>query len=89
MKNTLVILVALTLLFNNNPAYAKSKKQAADPISTDRNEASILSKFKSCKEANANGVSNVPVAPGYTPPGWRHSADRDKDGIACEKRRKS
>jgi hypothetical protein len=79
-------LVALMLLFTTSPALAKKKKPANTVPSTSSNNANVLSKFKTCKEANRAGVRNIPVPPGYVPQGWSHSADRDNDGIACEKR---
>jgi hypothetical protein len=78
-----------------------SSEPSESPISSESNEdsigsepsedsigseSSVLSNFENCKEANRAGVSNVPVTPGYIPPGWSHSADRDKDGIACERK---
>jgi hypothetical protein len=82
------LLAVLLLLFTTSPALAKKKKPTTTNTapSAASNNSSVLSKFKSCKEANRAGVSNVSVTPGYTPPGWNHSADRDNDGIACEKK---
>lgn len=65
----------------NNPPRIQDSKPKTQPSSQ-----SSLDKFKSCKEANAAGMSNVPVSIGYTPPGWRRSADANKDGIACDKK---
>jgi Excalibur calcium-binding domain len=78
----------LLILFTTGPALAKKHKPSTTNTahSADSNNSAVLSKFKTCKEANRAGVSNVPVPIGYTPPGWNHSADRDNDGIACEKK---
>jgi Excalibur calcium-binding domain len=88
-----VLTIATTLLLTA-PVLAKSKKpKPAETGATMMYHAPVngatidsLNRFKTCKEANRAGVSNVPVPPGYTPPGWNHSADRDRDGVACEKR---
>ena len=87
MFSKFCLLMALLLLFITEPALAKKKKATTTtvPIAVS-NDSSVLSKYKSCKEANLAGVSNIAVTPGYTPPGWKHSADRDRDGIACEKK---
>jgi Excalibur calcium-binding domain len=85
----LIPLLFLVFLSFVNPASAKDKKKQTEPVQLklENNAANVLSKFKNCKEANAAGVSNVPVTPDYIPPGWNHSSDRNKDGIACEKKR--
>ena len=89
MFSKFCLLIALLLLFITEPAQAKKKKATTTTSTVPTavsNDSSVLSKYKSCKEANLAGVSNIAVTPGYTPPGWNHSADRDKDGIACEKK---
>jgi Excalibur calcium-binding domain len=88
-----VLTLATTLLLTV-PVLAKGKKpKPAETGATMMYHAPVdgaaidsLNRFKTCKEANRAGVSNIPVPPGYTPPGWNHSADRDRDGVACEKR---
>lgn len=85
MKKTPAIFVLTATLLLTNPALAKKVKSPKHPQNPSNSGTSVLSQFKTCKEANKAGVANVPVPPGYTPPGWNRSADRDKDGIACEK----
>jgi hypothetical protein len=80
MLTKFCLLLAILPMFFSEPAIAKTKGKT-------RVDASILAKYKNCKEANSAGIFDVPVSPGYTPPGWSHSADRDKDGIACEKKK--
>ena len=43
-------------------------------------------RFFNCTAAKKAGFSNIKVSPGYIPKGWKHTADRDRDGIACESR---
>ena len=43
-------------------------------------------RFFNCTAAKKAGFSNVIVPPEYRPKGWKYSADRDRDGIACESR---
>ena len=81
-----IFALAATLFFIE-PVLAKKTKSPQPQQSPSSSGASVLSQFKTCKEANRAGVRNIPVTPGYTPPGWNHSADRDKDGIACEPKR--
>jgi Excalibur calcium-binding domain len=89
-KPILLVLSAILLLFSADPALAKKRKSTSTNTtpSAAGGDASILSKYRSCKEANRAGIQDVPVTPGYTPPGWNHSADRDNDGIACERRKR-
>jgi Excalibur calcium-binding domain len=84
----LIPLLFLVFLSLAHPTSAKDKNKQVEPaqLKLETNAANVLSKFKNCKEAKAAGVSNVPVPPDYTPPGWSHSSDRNKDGIACEKK---
>lgn len=84
MKFSLLVALMILLAMASPTLAEKKKPVATNTSSITSNDSSILSKFKSCKEANRAGVRNVSVAPGYTPPGWNHSADRDNDGIACE-----
>jgi hypothetical protein len=50
--------------------------------------AGILdNRFFSCSVANEAGVANVPTARFYVPAGWKHTSDRDGDGISCEPKR--
>ena len=91
MQSKTLLFAALFLICTccfAQPSWAKGKSKQAVPAqpTSPSNTSEVLSKFKNCKEAHAAGVSNVPVAPGYTPLGWKHSSDRDKDGIACEKK---
>jgi hypothetical protein len=80
------ILVTVLVLSSLAPASAKDKKINRPTVTAGNSQNMILDKFPNCKAAKAAGVSNVPVSPGYTPPGWKRSADADKDGIACEKK---
>jgi Excalibur calcium-binding domain len=70
-------------VFHQSTQRASNKPQKVEEGSL---QPHILDKFANCKEAKAAGISNVPVPIGYTPPGWRRSADADNDGIACEKK---
>jgi Excalibur calcium-binding domain len=79
--------IALLLLsISTIPAMTKGKKPEPQKVATGSFQPHVLDKFANCKEAKSAGISNVPVPIGYTPPGWRRSADADKDGIACEKK---
>jgi Excalibur calcium-binding domain len=85
MIKTIVIAILL-LSISVASASAKGKKVEPQKIAAGSLQPHILDKFTSCKDAKAAGISNVPVPPGYTPPGWRRSADADNDGVACEKK---
>lgn len=81
-----IISTMLLLSISVASAAAKDKKVEPQKVAAESLQPHILDKFKSCKDAKAAGISNVPVPPGYTPPGWRRSADADNDGVACEKK---
>jgi Excalibur calcium-binding domain len=78
--------ILLLLLIFTNPTLSAEKTLNSKKLMEGVMGSDVLKKFKNCKEAKAAGVSNVPVSPGYTPVGWRRSADADKDGVACEKK---
>jgi Excalibur calcium-binding domain len=81
--------IALLLLsISTISATAKGKKPEPQKVVAASVQHHILDKFANCKEAKSAGISNVPVPIDYTPPGWRRSADADKDGIACEKKQR-
>jgi Excalibur calcium-binding domain len=84
IKTVAIALLLLSILVT--PTAAKDKKSEPRKVAKEDLQQHILDKFTSCKEAKAASVSNVPVPIGYTPPGWRRSADADKDGVACEKK---
>jgi Excalibur calcium-binding domain len=65
---------------------AKDKKVEPQKVAAESLQPHILDEFKNCSDAKAHGIFNVPVPTGYTPPGWRRSADADNDGVACEKK---
>jgi hypothetical protein len=81
-----IVVAMLLLSVSVASAAAKDKKVEPQKVAAGSLQPHILDKFANCKEAKAAGISNVPVPIGYTPPGWRRSADADKDGIACEKK---
>jgi Excalibur calcium-binding domain len=82
-----IVLAMLLLSISVTSAAAKDKKEVEpQKVAAENLQPHILDKFTSCKDAKAAGISNVPVPTGYKPPGWRRSADADKDGIACEKK---
>ena len=83
-----VIVSTILLLSISVASLAAKDKKKIEPqkVAAESLQPHILDKFTSCKDAKAAGISNVPVPPGYTPPGWRRSADADNDGVACEKK---
>jgi hypothetical protein len=81
-----IVVAMLLLSISVASAAAKDKKVESQKVAAGSLQPHILDKFTSCKDAKAAGISNVPVPPGYTPPGWRRIADADKDGVAYEKK---
>ena len=83
------VIVSTTLLLSISVASlaAKDKKKIeTQKVAAESLQPHVLDEFTSCKDVKAAGISNVPVPSGYTPPGWRRSADADNDGVACEKK---
>jgi Excalibur calcium-binding domain len=79
------IVIAMLLLSISSSALAKGKKIESQKVAAGSLQPHILDKFKNCSDAKAHGVFDVRVKPGYQPPGWRRSADANKNGIACER----
>jgi Excalibur calcium-binding domain len=71
-------MIAIAFVTVAMPFLALSAKVGAQTAST------LDNRFFNCTAAKNAGVSNVPVPPGYRPQGWKHTADGDSDGIACE-----
>jgi Excalibur calcium-binding domain len=86
MIKTIVIAMLLLSISIVSAAAKDKKKVEPQKVAAENLQPHILDKFTSCKDVKAAGISNVPVPPGYTPLGWRRSADADNDGVACEKK---
>ncbi|QXW65622.1 excalibur calcium-binding domain-containing protein [Streptobacillus moniliformis] len=93
MKKLLILILLLNILAPINSYSANTSETSAIKVAKSKKIKKVkkskkLKKYKSnvyfknCKEAKANGYSNIRKGE----PGYSRRLDRDGDGVACETR---